>query len=158
MPSKRTGFVSSVIFVCVTLFCWPKFAMAQSDYSLRSPDQRIEVKIHTVDRLAYDVLLNGAPVLQNCSLSMNINKITIGVRPKVIRARQSTVGQEIVSPVPQKSARIREHYNELRLEMETEYAVVFRAFNEGVSYRFAPSFPVKPKSARLTSKTGLISL
>ncbi|HEU4431772.1 MAG TPA: glycoside hydrolase family 97 protein [Pyrinomonadaceae bacterium] len=125
------------------MFCSPEIGMAQSDYSLLSPDRRIEVKIHTADRLTYDVLLKGAPVLQNSSLSMTINGITIGVRPKVRAARQSTVDQEIVSAVPQKSVRIREHYNELRLEMESEYAVVFRAFNEGVSYRFASALPVK---------------
>jgi alpha-glucosidase len=148
MPVKRTkpvsNFVSFVIIVSVTLFCSAEIGMAQSDYSLRSPNQRIEVRIHTAERLTYDVLLNGAPILQHSSLSMNIQGITIGVRPKVKAARQSSVDQEIVSAVPQKSARVREHYNELRLEMEAEYAIVFRAFNEGVSYRFNPSFPVKP--------------
>jgi len=126
------------------LFCSPEIGLAQSDYSLRSPDQRIEVKIHTADRLTYDVLLKGVTLLQNSTLSMKIRGITIGVQPKVKAARQSTVDQEIVSAVPQKSVRIREHYNELRLEMEADYAVVFRVFNEGVSYRFAPEFPVKP--------------
>ena len=151
MPSKtkRTNnfaksAVSLMVIAWAAMFCSPEIGMAQSDYSLLSPDRRIEVKIHMADRLTYDVLLNGAAILQNSSLSMNIHGITIGVRPKVKAAKQSTVDQEIVSAVPQKSVRIREHYNELRLEMEADYAVVFRAFNEGVSYRFHPSFPVKP--------------
>jgi alpha-glucosidase len=46
--------------------------------------------------------------------------------------------------VPQfrlKFSRSRENYNELRLEMEGGYAVVFRAYNEGVAYRFETSLP-----------------
>ena len=37
--------------------------------------------------------------------------------------------------------RLRENYNELRLEMEGNYAVVFRAYNEGTAYRFETSLP-----------------
>ena len=114
-------------------------AMAQSDYSVRSPDQRIEVRIHTADRLSYDVLLNGSLLLQNSTLSMNINHINLGSRQIVRASKQRSENKEIISPVPQKSVRIREHYNELKLEMEGDYSVVFRAFNEGVAYRFETS-------------------
>src|ERR1044072_7721392 len=51
-----------LVFLLAT-FCLCESAMAQSNYSLRSPDQRIEVRIRT-DRFRYDVLLNGSPLLQ----------------------------------------------------------------------------------------------
>src|SRR5206468_10308168 len=41
----------------------------------------------------------------------------------------------------QKSTKIRESYNELRLDMEGGYAVVFRAYNEGAAYRLETSLP-----------------
>ena len=41
----------------------------------------------------------------------------------------------------QKSAKIRENYNELRLDMEGGYALVFRAYNEGAAYRLETSCP-----------------
>lgn len=116
---------------------------AQSTYSLRSPDQKIEVRIRAADRLSYDVLLNGNLLLENSTLSMKINHFNLGAQPRVRAAKPDSENREIVSPVPQKSVRIREHYNELRLEMEADYSVVFRAFNEGVAYCFAPSFPLK---------------
>src|SRR5207244_4706406 len=40
------------------------------------------------------------------------------LQPKVKATKERTVNQEIVPAIPQKSARIRENYNELRLEME----------------------------------------
>jgi len=111
----------------------------ESNYSLRSPDQRIEMRIRAADRINYDVLFNGNLLLQNSTLSININHVNLGARPRVRATKQRSEDKEIVCPVPQKSARIREHYNELRLEMEGDYAVVFRAFNEGVGYRLETS-------------------
>lgn len=115
-------------------------AAAQSNYAVRSPDQRIEVRVRAANRLTYDVVLNGTPLLQNSTLALNINRKELG--PRVRTTKQRTENREITSPVPQKSVRIREHYNELRLEMEGDYAVVFRAFNEGVAYRFETSSAV----------------
>jgi alpha-glucosidase len=120
-------------------FCLGGSVMAQSDYSLRSPDQKIEVRIHTANRLNYDVLLNGALLLQNSTLSMSINHINFGSRPIVSSSKRRSENREIISPVPQKSVRIREQYNELRLETDDKNAIVFRAFNDGVAYRFETS-------------------
>ena len=50
--------------------------------------------------------------------------------------------------VRQKFARVRENYNELRLTMEGNYAVVFRAYNEGVG--LSPgNFPAANRSESL---------
>lgn len=125
----------------LSMFCLAGTAMAQSDYSLRSPDQKIEVRIRNGDRVHYDVLLNGKPLLQDSALSIKIDQTTLGLQPKVKATTPRAVDHEIVSPVPQKSARIRENYNELRLEMEGNYAIVFRAYNEGIAYRLETSLP-----------------
>ena len=133
---------SFLLVLLLSTLCLVHSAMAQSNYSLRSPDQRIEVRVRAADRLSYDVLLNGSPLLQNSTLSMNINRANLGAQPRVRANKQRSENREIISPVPQKSARIREHYNELKLEMEGDYAIVFRAFNEGVAYRFETSLAV----------------
>ena len=117
---------------------------AQSSYDLRSPDNRIEVRIRTAPVLRYDVLLSGRALLQDSTLSLDIDHNSLGLHnPKVRSAKKRTADQTLESPVRQKFARIREHYNELRLEMDGNYAVVFRAYNEGAAYRFETSLPQK---------------
>lgn len=116
-------------------------AFAQSGYSLHSPDKRIEVRVRTGDRLRYDVLVNGKALLQDSTLSINIDRKTLGLEPKVRGAKERSYDQWIETPVHQQFARLRENYNELRLEMEGGYAVTFRAFNEGVAYRLETSLP-----------------
>ena len=103
-------------FFCLSVFCFTGIASAQS-YTLRSPDQRIEVRVLASDRLTYDVLLKGTPLLQNSTLSLNIDNAKLGSQPKVKTTKPRSVNTQIFSPVPQKSARISEHYNELKLEL-----------------------------------------
>ncbi len=126
-------------FALVIAFSAP--TPAQSSYDLRSPDNRIEVRIRTAPNLRYDVLLNGRPLQQDSTLSLDIDHTNLGVNPKVRSAKKRTVDQTLEPPVRQKFAKIREHYNELRLEMDGNYAVTFRAYNEGAAYRFETSLP-----------------
>ena len=116
-------------------------AGAQSSYDLRSPGGRIEVRIRTANGLRYDVLFQGKALLQNCTLSLNVDHKTLGTAAKVLHSKDSSTDRVLVPVVRQKFAKIRENYKELRLEMEGVYAVVFRAYNEGVAYRFETSLP-----------------
>jgi alpha-glucosidase len=116
-------------------------SLAQSSYDLRSPDGRIEIRIRTATQFRYDVVLKGRAVLENSTISLDVEHQKLGVQPKVMDAKQRTNDQTIEPVVRQKFAKIRDHYNELRLNMEGGYAVVFRAYNEGVAYRFETSLP-----------------
>ena len=121
--------------VLIPLICLAVHAAAQAGSSLFSPNKQIEVRIRTGDRLQYDVLLKGTPLLQNSTLSIDIDHNTLGLEPKVKAAKQRSYEGIVEPPVRQKFAKIPENYNELRLEMRGNYAVVFRAYNEGVAYR-----------------------
>ncbi|HZS06297.1 MAG TPA: glycoside hydrolase family 97 protein [Blastocatellia bacterium] len=129
------------VLVLLPLLWLSGVARAQSGYSLHSPDRRIEVRIRATDRLSYDVLLNGKALLEDSALSINIDQKKLGAQPKVKAARERSFDEQVETAVHQKFARVRERYNELRLEMEGNYAVVFRAFNEGAAYRFETSLP-----------------
>ena len=118
-------------------------ADAPSSYDLKSPNGRIEVRIRTADELRYDVVLQGTPVLENSSLMLEVDHKEFGEHPKITGVQQRTYNQMVEPVVKQKFAKIRDHYNELKLTAEGGYAVVFRAYNEGVAYRFETSLPEK---------------
>jgi len=114
---------------------------AQSSYDLRSPDGRIEVRIRTAGQIRYDIVLKGRAVLENSTISLDVEHKKPGVQPKVIDTKERSNDQVIEPVVRQKFAKIRDRYNELRLNMDGGYAVVFRAYNEGAAYRFETSLP-----------------
>jgi alpha-glucosidase len=135
------SFLSKALFaVAISMLCAGSMA-AQSSYDLRSPDGRIELRIRTAERLRYDVLLKGRALLENCTLALDVEHQKLGLQPRVVEVKQRTNDQLIRPAVRQKSAQVRDAYSELRLSMEGGYAVVFRAYNEGVAYRFETSLP-----------------
>lgn len=116
-------------------------AMSQTSYTVQSPDKRIEIRVTATDHIGYDVLFNGKVLLQDSRISIDIDHNKLGVNPKVTGSKQRSVNQVLEPVVRQKFAKIRENYNELRLDMDGHYAIVFRAYNEGAAYRIETSLP-----------------
>jgi alpha-glucosidase len=130
------------LFAAMALFAaLVSYGFAQSNYSLTSPDGRIEVKVRATDRIRYDVSYKGQPVLHDAQIAMDVEHKNLGVNPKVTGSKQRSEDKVLEPVVRQKFAKIRENYRELRLEFDGNYAVVFRAYNEGVAYRFETSLP-----------------
>ena len=132
-----------ILLSLVALLCLTAGASAKvSTFRVASPDGKIEVIISTASgRIQYNVLMGGKILLRDSTLSMDIDRRTLGLNPTVLRAPPRAYDGWIEPPVRQKSARVRDHYNEMRLEMDGDYAVVFRAYNEGVAYRFETTLP-----------------
>src|SRR5262245_23579594 len=112
---------------------------ADSNFTLRSPDDRFEVQVHIAGRITYDVSLHGKPLMKDSSLAIKIGDRTFGESPQLKYTKKNSVDKMLEPVVRQKSAQIRERYNELRLDFDGGYAVVFRAYPEGVAYRFETS-------------------
>jgi len=115
------------------------WAANPSSYSVESPDKRIEVRVRNGERIRYDVLYKGKPVLQDSQISMDIEHKTLGANAKVLASKQRSSDKWWEPAVRQKFAKIHDNYNELRLELDDQCAVVFRAYNEGAAYRFETS-------------------
>src|SRR5262249_48499539 len=129
--------------ILIASICGSFFAIAapasDSKLSLRSPDDRIEVQIRVSNRITYDVSVNNTLLLKDSSLAIKIGDKTLGENPQLKSSTKSSVDKVLEPAVRQKFARIREHYNELRLDFDLGYAVVFRAYPEGIAYRFETS-------------------
>lgn len=109
--------------------------------TLTSPDGTITVHVKVGERLAYDVLYEERPILVDSTLSIQIDGTTLGRAPGLKAATPRSHEAVLHPAVRQKSATIRENYRELRLEFEGDYAVTFRAYNEGVAYRWETTLP-----------------
>jgi alpha-glucosidase len=108
---------------------------------LHSPNGLIEVRLNLSDRLSYDVLVNNKPLITNATLSLDIDRNALGVKPKLKNTKPRAVNGVVTVPVPYKSKQINENYKELRFDFEGNYSVTFRAYNEGIAYRFETSLP-----------------
>jgi alpha-glucosidase len=139
----RGNFLYKTVFLLLALMFLAERAAAQGTYSVFSPNKQIELRIRLGEKIQYDALFKGTVLLENSTLSINIDRNTLGLKPKVKASKGRGYDSMLQPAVRQKFAEIREHYNELRLDMEGNYAVVFRAYDEGTGYRLETSLPQK---------------
>ncbi len=126
----------------IALLCLTAEAAArQSDHRVPSPNKRIELRVNTAGRVSYDVAVNGRTLMRDSTLSLDIERRVLGRDPKVLGAVPRAHAGWVEPAVRQKFARIRDAYNELRLEFAGNYAVTFRVYDEGVAYRFETALP-----------------
>lgn len=132
-----------------SLFAWLPLAAlslraaAPAVPELQSPDGRISVRIQVDQRIAYDILVDERAIMKASTLSLRIDDAKLGASPQLKAVTPRSYDGAIEPPVRQKAARFRDHYNELRLDFGGDYAVVFRAYDEGVAYRWETSLPQK---------------
>jgi alpha-glucosidase len=109
---------------------------ADKNLDLKSPNGEIKVSIHLTDKFYYTIAAGNETLLGNNYIALKLADGILGQNPKMISAKRRT-GDELIQPyVPLKFSRVRNHYNSLLLTFKGDYAVEFRAFDDGVAYRF----------------------
>ena len=92
--------------------------------------------------LYYSIKHEETAVLDKSAIAMQIdNGKTLGTssKPSIISTTTKSVNQTVKAPF-YKRAEIQDQYNELTLSFKGNYKVIFRAYNEGVAYRFQTDF------------------
>jgi len=106
-------------------------------YTVQSPDGKIKTTVDLKGKITYAVTHEADQVLASSPLSMKLtNGEQLGVNPKLKNAKTNSVNQTISAPI-YKRLQIQDNYNELVLSFNGDYSVIFRAYNDGVAYRFA---------------------
>ncbi|MES2456928.1 MAG: glycoside hydrolase family 97 protein [Bacteroidota bacterium] len=126
----------------LTLIFLSLFALSQSDsaaqsadYLLRSPNGQLKVELRINDSITYALDLKGEQLILPSAIALTLQSGTLGVLPKVKQIKRIS-GHSELKPLYGKSAKLSNDYNELSITFSDQYAVVFRAYNEGIAYRF----------------------
>ncbi|AMQ00613.1 alpha-glucosidase [Pedobacter cryoconitis] len=120
-------------------------AAFSKDYILRSPDKKITINISVGKNITWSVLKDQELLIKPSAMRMILKDgINPGIIPVVSKTISKAVNQTIVSVIPVRNKLIPEVYNELRLQMKGNYAIEFRAYNDGVAYRFVTNLGPQP--------------
>ncbi|MDR0537841.1 MAG: glycoside hydrolase family 97 protein [Tannerellaceae bacterium] len=111
----------------------------QKTIDLTSPDGSIRVEVSLGDRISYTVYNNNEPVLQNNEMQLQLRNETLGLNPRLTGQKHSSVNTTVKPVVPFKFSTVENKYNQLKLNFKGDYSVEFRAFDDGVAYRFITS-------------------
>ncbi|MBN1973688.1 MAG: glycoside hydrolase family 97 protein [Sedimentisphaerales bacterium] len=107
------------------------------EYEVSSFDGKINLKVETGEQIFYSVTYNSKPILSPSPISLQIGAdMILGRNPKVLNAEKRKADEKIVPVVKIKSKEILDQYNELKINFDGDYSLIFRAYNDGVAYRF----------------------
>jgi alpha-glucosidase len=129
------------VFFCLMMLTAPAahlFAKAKS-FSLSSPDGAIKVSITLGDKIYYTIAGNGKDLLTKNHLAMTLSEGVLGENPKLLSLKKSAVDEVIKPYIALKYSTVRNNYNDLIMKFKGDYSVEFRAFDDGIAYRFITS-------------------
>ena len=127
-------------------FCVSLYGHSQKIYKLSSPDKNIGISISLSDKIDYDITYQNETLLEKGSLQMEIGNLQLGANPKLLKAISKSTQEELTPIVPLKYSTVSNNYNQLVLKFKGDYSVEFRAFNDGLAYRF------------ITNKKGIVEV
>ncbi len=118
-------------------------SVSAKEYRLQSPSGKITANIDCGDEMKYSVSYDGKEVLSKSPISITLFDGTVwGEKAKVSKAVRKSNESIVESPFGQ-SSHIIDSYNGLTLRMKGGWSVEFRAYDDGLAYRFA-STQTKP--------------
>lgn len=112
-------------------------ASARQHLSLADPAGRMTLDLYVgTSGIEYALTHDGTTVIDRSPVSLTLAGGTVwGADPKIEHVVRRSVDTVIFPPVYRKD-RIRDRFNELTVDFEGGYGMVFRAYEDGVAYRF----------------------
>ncbi|MBR2014160.1 MAG: glycoside hydrolase family 97 protein [Alistipes sp.] len=121
--------LAAMLIVCSASYAKP------DHYTLLSPDESLRVEIQLNHTITYSLYSSDHLLLKDCSLSLQLADIRLGLMPKVRKEERGSIDEIINRIVHTKNSTTRNHCNTLTLTFDGGYGVEFRAYDEGVAYR-----------------------
>ena len=128
---------SRACLIFILLLAWAGTSLSAKTHELYSPDKKIKVIIQVDRAVSYSVFCDGKEILSPSPISLTIERSgVLGKEPRLSGVKSRTVNDRIIPPVKEKRAVIADRFNEAVLTFKGSYGLVFRAYDDGVAYRF----------------------
>lgn len=109
---------------------------AQKSYQLQSPDKKLKAVVTVGDDIRFSLTHDGTEVLAPSPVSMTLRGgVVLGSNPKVTKVLKAVADKKIPSPFYKKTE-VQDVYNQMTLSFRGNYGLIFRLYDDGLSYRF----------------------
>lgn len=134
---KERGSNNSLLVLSAALIALTTACLYGEEYKLASPSGKIEIKVLVDKDVRYAVYFESKEIIVPSRVSLTIEDLaTLGKDPSVSEVRRGSRDDDIHPVVRTKSEIIEDRYNELTLDFAGDYGVDFRAYDDGIAWRF----------------------
>ncbi len=132
---KRVSFAVAACFILLT----SANAQKNKSFTLLSPDGSIVINITAEAKLRWSVMHQSQVVLAPSAIALHLlNGKVLGDDAEITGTTTDKVNTTIPAMFYKKSAVV-DNYNQLVLNCRGDWGVIFRAYNDGIAYRFFTS-------------------
>lgn len=107
--------------------------------TLESPDGKLNVTIGITDEITWSLELNDNLIAGPSSIALELEEYGVLGKEPALRNSFPSSRDEIIETSLYKKSEISNAYNELNLIFKGNYSLIFRAYNDGMAYRFVTS-------------------
>lgn len=112
------------------------FSQKKQNFQLLSPNGKIEIKIAVDETISWSILNKKDLVLAPSPMSMTLDKnVILGENAVVLNSKKESIRTSFETPFYKKKS-VEDHYNQLILNFKGDFSIEYRAFDDGVAYRF----------------------
>jgi alpha-glucosidase len=127
----KKSLLIALLFVLTVSFVFPK------DYKVTSPDGKITVNVNVGTDIKWSATVDDKEVINSSKIAMTLdNGKVLGNSEKVKSARTSMLNEISRPVVANKRSEITDNCNILTISFSSGFSLQFRAYNDGVAYRF----------------------
>ena len=108
-----------------------------SEYEVTSPDKDLRLKVEIAEKIYYSVVYKSKQLLNPSGISLTLRQERLpGANPKILEIKRRSVERTLLPHVRVKSKVIADRFNEMSVEFEGQFGLIFRVYDDGVAYRF----------------------
>lgn len=147
--------MKNILFFLFLFYALSGYASTKDTLTVQSPNGTIRVQVWMGNQLTYRILYQGKALTGNSMMDLiQLNGKSLSLNNKITSSAIKAVDSEIIVPVPERSKRMKDAYNQLTISFKQPYKVTFKIYNEGVAYRistfFKDSIYIKDEVARFS--------
>jgi alpha-glucosidase len=129
--------MKNTIACLLLLVAFAAIAQKQKSFELRSPDGKITVAIGATGNLTWAITHENTRVILPSPISLSLSTGEVLGKDVAINNSKASAVHSTITATLYKKATIPDDYNQLVINFKKNYSVIFRAYNDGVAYRFA---------------------
>lgn len=126
----------ALLSLCLCFTVLAAFSQTPKIFHVKSPDGKIDLTVSVGKTIEWSVNHEDTQVILPSAVSLQLGDgMTLGTDVSIKSAKPASVNRIINTPLYKKD-KVIDNYNELTLTFRKDFGLIFRAYNDGVAYRF----------------------
>lgn len=125
-----------LLLLCLCLPVITLLAQSAKNYHIKSPNGEIDLAIATGATISWEAKHEGTAIITPSTVSMTLAGGEVLGKNAVVKSAKTSFADTWFNTPIYKKDRVHDQYNQVIINFKGDYAVVFRAYDDGVAYRF----------------------